>query len=223
MAMSTAAVPETAPSDRDVIDEVRGGDRAQFAILVRRYNQRLFRAARAILGDDAEAEDAVQQAYLDAYRNLDRFRGESSFSTWLTRIAVNAAIARLHGRRRLAEVTDDVRVVPDPVEPPETADDVVAARELARLVERHVDALPDGLRVVLVLRDIEEMDTAATAAALGLSAEVVRVRLHRARAALQAAISADIGRELDGMFRYLGDRCDRMTARVMRAIGALPL
>ena len=216
--MTSAIARQPAPSDLEIIDEVRGGDRARFALLVRRYNQRLFRAARAILGDDAEAEDAVQQAYLDAYRNLDRFRGESSFSTWLTRIAVNAAITRLHGRRRLAEVPDDVRAVPDPIE---TADDVVAARELAHLVERHVDALPDALRVVLVLRDLEEMDTASTAAVLGLSAEAVRVRLHRARAALQAAITADIGREIDGMFRYLGDRCDRMTARVMASIADL--
>src|SRR5678815_4787357 len=102
---SAATSPSRTPTDLAVVDEIRAGDHAQFAVLVRRYNQRLFRTARAILGDDIEAEDAVQQAYLDAYRNLDQFRGEAGFGTWLTRITVNAAIARLRGRRRLAEVT----------------------------------------------------------------------------------------------------------------------
>jgi RNA polymerase sigma-70 factor, ECF subfamily len=208
-----------APSDLDVIDEIRAGDRARFAVLVRRYNQRLFRTARAILGDDAEAEDAVQQGYLDAYRHLDQFRGDSAFGTWLTRIVVNAAIARLRGQRRLAEVTT--------AEPPadaassESAHDTVANLELARLIERHVDGLPEALRVVLVLRDLEDLDTAETAAVLGITGEAVRVRLHRARAALQAAVAADIGRELDATFRFLGAQCDRMTARVMAGIDAL--
>src|SRR5262245_53794553 len=112
--MTSAVARQPAPSALQIIDEVRGGASARFALLVRAYNQRRCRGARAMLGDGAEAEDAVQQAYVDAYRNLDRFRGESSFSTWLTRIAVNAAITRLHaGRRRLAEVPDGVRVLPD--------------------------------------------------------------------------------------------------------------
>lgn|SRR5690242_13453855 len=207
-----------APSDLAVVDEIRAGDHAQFAVLVRRYNQRLFRTARAILGDDVEAEDAVQQAYLDAYRNLDQFRGESGFGTWLTRITVNAAIARLRGRRRLAEVAEaESAPATDPIE---SAHEAVANQELARLIERHVDALPEALRVVLVLRDLEDLDTAETAAVLGISGEAVRVRLHRARAALQVAVAADIGREFDTTFRFLGARCDRMTAAVMEAISA---
>lgn len=216
--MPSAATSRT-PTDLAVVDEIRAGDHAQFAVLVRRYNQRLFRTARAILGDDVEAEDAVQQAYLDAYRNLDQFRGEAGFGTWLTRITVNAAIARLRGRRRLAEVT--VSDAAPPTETIESAHDAVANQEIARLIERHVDALPEALRVVLVLRDLEDVDTAETAAVLGISAEAVRVRLHRARAALQAAVAADIGRELDATFRFLGARCDRITALVMAKIAAL--
>ena len=216
--MAPSVAPNRTPSDLAVIDEVRAGDRAQFAVLVRRYNQRLFRTARAILGDDAEAEDAVQQAYLDAYRHLDQFRGDAEFGTWLTRIAVNAAIARLRGRRRLAEVTAEA---PAPAGPVESAHDAIANQELARLIERHVDSLPEALRVVLVLRDLEDLDTAETAAVLGISSEAVRVRLHRARASLQASVAADVGRELDATFRFLGERCDRITGRVMSALAEL--
>jgi RNA polymerase sigma-70 factor, ECF subfamily len=216
--MATSAATSRNLSDLAVIEEVRGGDRAQFAVLVRRYNQRLFRTARAILGDDAEAEDAVQQAYLDAYRHLDQFRGDSEFGTWLTRITVNAAIARLRGRRRLAEVTAGAAAPADPVE---SAHEAIENQELARLIERHVDDLPEALRVVLVLRDLEDLDTAETAAVLGISSEAVRVRLHRARASLQASVASDVGRELDQTFRFLGERCNRITERVMAALSAL--
>jgi RNA polymerase sigma-70 factor (ECF subfamily) len=216
--MATSAATSRNLSDLAVIEEVRGGDRAQFAVLVRRYNQRLFRTARAILGDDAEAEDAVQQAYLDAYRHLDQFRGDSEFGTWLTRITVNAAIARLRGRRRLAEVTAGAAAPADPVE---SAHEAIENQELARLNERHVDDLPEALRVVLVLRDLEDLDTAETAAVLGISSEAVRVRLHRARASLQASVASDVGRELDQTFRFLGERCNRITERVMAALSAL--
>jgi RNA polymerase sigma-70 factor (ECF subfamily) len=221
MSMADPSVVEPAsPSDADVISEVCAGDRARFGILVRRYNQRLFRTARAIVGDDAEAEDVVQQTYLDAFRNLGQFRGEAAFSTWLTRIAVHVAISRSHKRRRLAEVVADAEAAPM-----ETIADsayaAVADRELARLIERHIDRLPDGLRIVLVLRDLEELDTAQTADALDISPEAVRVRLHRARAELRASVDAELDRELGSSFRFLGTRCDRMYERVMAAIESL--
>jgi RNA polymerase sigma-70 factor (ECF subfamily) len=211
-----APTEATEPTDIELVSAVCGGDRAPFAILVRRHNQRLFRAARAIVGDDAEAEDVVQQAYLDAFRNLSQFRGDAAFSTWLTKITVNAATTRVRGRRRLAEVVDLADAGTGAVV--DSAHEAVANRELARLIERHIDDLPEALRVVLVLRDLEELDTAETAEVLGLSLEAVRVRLHRARGTLQAVVAAEIGRELGGTFRYLGDRCAAMQARVMAAI-----
>lgn len=199
-------------SDAETIAAVIGGDDGQFATLVRRHNQTLFRACRAVLHDDAEAEDAVQAAWLSAYRALSSFRGDASFRTWATRIAVNEASSRLRGRRRLSLVPleDSMSGTADPER--ETLDG-----ELGRLLERKIDALPDGMRAVLVLRDVIELDTAETAACLGIGPEAVRVRLHRARHALAESLSDTLAEKV---WRFDGDRCARVLARVMAAIRA---
>src|SRR5690606_17705255 len=154
-----ATEPAPAPSpDAALLARVRSGDAAAFEILMRRYNQRLYRVARSVVKDSAEAEDVVQQAYLLAYVNADQFAGRSSLSTWLTRIALNEALGRV--RRRGGDVTDvnavhDWRsgsnMAPDP-------EDQVSRRELARLLESAVDRLPENYRVVFALRELEGLD-----------------------------------------------------------------
>jgi RNA polymerase sigma-70 factor (ECF subfamily) len=218
MSMHTSAaespVHDQAP-DAEVVAAVLAGDRAAFAILVRRHNQRLYRACRAVLGDDTEAEDAVQTAWVNVYRNLASFRGEARFSTWATRIAVNEASARLRQRRRLVAVSDEDVTMPDRRNP----EDDATTRELGRLLERQLDELPEGMRAVLVLRDVLELDTAETASCLGIGEEAVRVRLHRARQAMARQMSGLVEQGGAAVWRFDGERCRRMVAEVMTAIG----
>jgi RNA polymerase sigma-70 factor (ECF subfamily) len=216
MIMSTTSAAPV-PEDADLVTAVLGGDKAAYETLVRRHNQRLFRAARAIVRDDDEAEDVVQQVWVAAYQGLAGFRGESALTTWLTRIVVNEALARRRRQKKgehLALIDEEARAVTDGRTPEEEA----AAGELGRLLEAHIDRLPDIYREVLVLRDVEEMTTAETAACLGVSEETVRVRLHRARRELQGSLSEAVGSSLPNAFRFAGARCDRIAAHVMAAI-----
>src|SRR5215510_8256683 len=193
--------------DRDIIARVVAGEHALFEILVRRYNQRLFRAARAITRSDADAEDVLQQAWLSVFRNLSQFRGDASFATWATRIAVREAISITRKRPIVAEVVDAASDV---------APDVDLARaRIGALLESCLAAIPQGNREVMVLRDVLELDTAETAACLGLSEEAVRVRLHRARAAVAAALTEQLADHAREIYKFDGGRCDRMTAFVM--------
>ena len=207
----TEPAPAHDPTDRDVIDRVLAGGRSDFEVLVRRYNQRLYRAARAITRDDQEAEDVLQQGWLQVFRNLRQYRGEAAFSTWATRIVVHEAIAAGRKRPLVAEVRDSV-------DGDATPDDAVDRVQLGHLLERCLNTIPQGNREVLVMRDVLELDTAETAACLGLTEEAVRVRLHRARAAVAAAIDDRITREARDLYSFLGARCDRMTAVVMGQI-----
>ncbi len=196
--------------DRDVIARVLAGDRAAFEILVRRHNQRMFRAARAITRTDVDAEDVLQQAWLGVYKNLAQFRGDASFPTWATRIAVNEAIALTRKRPMVAEVVDTAS---------EAAPDTDLARaQVGALLEHCLANIPQGNREVMVLRDILELDTAETAACLGLTEEAVRVRLHRARAAIAAAVTEQLAGHAREIYSFDGARCDRMTAHVMRNV-----
>ena len=211
---SALAEADSGAPDAEVITRVLGGDRGAFAILVRRHNQRLFRAARAVLGEDAEAEDAVQTAWVSAFRNLAGYRGEARFSTWVTRIAVHEASSRLRARRRLVAVPQEVETMSLRPTPEDDAVNV----ELGRLLERQLDELPDGMRAVVVLRDILELDTAETAACLGIAEEAVRVRLHRARHAMARQMTGLIEQGGPAVWRFDGERCARMTAAVMAAV-----
>lgn len=193
-------------TDTQLIERIRAGARGDFEVLVRRHNQRLYRAARAIMKSDDEAEDVVQQAWLDVFRHLGQYRGDAAFTTWATRIAVNAAISHARKRPVIAEVQD----MPTHDKP----DADVERSELGVLLEECLDRLPQGNREVMVLRDVLELDTAETAAALGLSEEAVRVRLHRAR----SAVAASLVDRIDNVYKFDGARCDRITRHVMAAI-----
>lgn len=217
-------------ADPELAGCIAAGDRAAFEILMRRHNRTMYRAARGVLRDDAEAEDAVQDAWIDAWRAIGRFRGEAKLSTWLTRIAVNVALARRRKRNRSAEILridgehdmdtigDDEGTTPAPERP-----DAAAARgETRALIERAVDALPDAFRAVFVLRAIEEMTVEEAAAALGIPEATVRTRFFRARGQLRETLAREIDVALEGAFGFAGARCDRIVARVLARLDAAP-
>lgn len=206
--MTTQLAPRGA-DDAELIARVLAGSRDDFETIVRRHNQRLFRAARAVLRSDSDAEDALQQAWLDIYRNLGSFRGDAAFSTWATRITVNAALLQARKRPALSEAAD--------VETGSGPDVELERVEIGRVLEGCLAQLPQGNREVMVLRDVLELDTAETAACLGLTEEAVRVRLHRARAAVAAALTE---LTLDHVYEFDGARCDRVTCAVMAALPA---
>jgi RNA polymerase sigma-70 factor, ECF subfamily len=221
------AASETAQlSDDELVRGVLAGERSLFEPLMRRHNQRLYRAARAIVRDDAEAEDVAQEAWVRAYQHLNQFEGRAGFATWLTRIAVNEALARVKRRARHEEIDameefrrDRVAQLSSRAPDPEQH---VGAGETRALLERSIDALPDNFRQVLMLREVEEMTTAETAECLGISEENVKVRLHRARALLRRELYARAGAASTQAFPFLGPRCDRLVRSVMQRIAALP-
>lgn len=211
-------------SDAALVQGIADGNVAAFEVLVRRHNQRLFRAARAILRDDAEAEDVVQEAYLQAYGALKDFRTESKLSTWLVRIAVNEALMRLRKRARRADIMplhpDADDALADTVhEDMSTGPELAAQRaEMRRLLEMQIDALPETYRIVFVLRGIEELSVEETAEALGIPAATVRSRFFRARSLLREGLASKVDLAYEDAFAFAGERCDRITARVMQRI-----
>lgn len=207
--------PHRELTDAAAIEAVLAGDRAPFAVLVRRHNQTMFRACRAVLRNDQDAEDAVQSAWINVYRALSSFRADATFRTWATRIAVNEASTRLRSHRRFAEVPMEETTMDESARPDQTTFE----HEVGRVLEREIDALPEGMRAVLVLRDVVELDTAETARCLGIEEENVRVRLHRARQALSQRLAGS--EDLTGVWRFDGERCARVLARVMNRIGEL--
>ncbi len=207
-------------SDADVVRRVRGGETALFEVLVRRHDQRVYRTIRSMIRDEDEVEDAMQQAWVQAYLHLGAFQGNAAFSTWLVRIAANEALQRLRRRGPLARVPE-VEEQEDVMGPGEDPEERAAAREALRLLERAVDALPPHHRLVFVLREVEGLSTAETAEALGIAEEAAKVRLHRARAALRRALEQTLGEAAVEAFPFHAPRCDRMVARVMEAIEAL--
>jgi RNA polymerase sigma factor (sigma-70 family) len=210
-------------------------DHAAFEALMRRHNGRLFRIARAILKNETEAEDALQDAYLDAYRHIGDFRGASQPATWLTRIVINQALMRLRRRKRDRTVVPFVGystaasdVETDPVED-EVADDriesppgIVLRAEVRRLLERRIDALPVAFRTVFVMRDVEDMSVQETADCLAIPAATVRTRLFRARALLREALARDLDTVTTEVFGFAGARCDRIVAGVLAQAGGPP-
>lgn len=202
-----------APPDAELIRRVRGGEPDLFELLMRRHNPRVYRAIRALLRDEAEVEDAMQQTYLLAYARLDAFAGEAAFSTWLTRIAVNEALGRLRRSGRTEALdAEDGEDAPGIDESPE---DRAAAHEAMAFLGRALERLPAAHRLVFVLRDVEELSTAEAAEVLGISDELVKVRLHRARGALRGVLAQAAGRSLAEAFPFLAPRCDRVVAAVM--------
>jgi RNA polymerase sigma-70 factor (ECF subfamily) len=206
-------------TDEEVVDRVRGGDAALFEVLMRRYNERLYRTARAVLGTDEEAEDVVQQSYVSAFQHLAQFAGRARFSTWLTRIVLNEAYARARRRGRLVQApwdaSEEERFVAEPSSPGPSPEVAAAHGELRGLLETAIETLPMHYRVVFVMRSVELMNTADTAACLDLSEEAVKTRLHRAHGLLRRTLCEAIGTESPDVFRFYRPRCDRLVAAVM--------
>lgn len=202
--------PPLDPPDSAVVADVLRGATDRFAIIVQRYNQRLYRVARGVLGDDPESEDALQQTWLQALSGLDRFRGEASLATWLTAIVLREARARR--RRRPLVLQFDASTPSNDPSPLERT----TAAELQHLLERMIDALPPPQRMVFVLRELEQMSVAETAAALGISSALVKVRTFRARRRLQARLRScpDVAERLRTAYGFAGTRCARMWIRV---------
>jgi RNA polymerase sigma-70 factor, ECF subfamily len=206
-------------SDEEVVNRVKAGESALFEVLMRRYNQRLFRVTRSILRDDAEAEDVMQQAYLNAYAHLGQFEGRASFATWLTRIAVHEASARVR-RRRFAEGEtlrehEEAASLADRSPGPE---EQLLAGEVRLLLESAIDALPVHYRCAFVLRDVEGLGTAEAAESLGISEDLVKTRLHRARAILRDELCRLAGDEIGRAFSFHLSRCDRVVSGVMALV-----
>ncbi|HYS54398.1 MAG TPA: RNA polymerase sigma factor [Thermoanaerobaculia bacterium] len=202
-------------TDSEVVRRVLDGDPALFETLMRRHNQRMYRAVRAILRSDDAVEDVVQQAYLNAYTHLDQFAGNAQFSTWLTRIAVNEALG--HRRRQGLPFEEgeeyDVadRKTPDP-------ERQAAASELRQVMEEEVESLPDAFRVAFVMREVEGLSTTETADSLGISEDLVKTRLHRARAMLRDNLYKRAGITVESLFEFGNARCDRVVNAVMKML-----
>jgi RNA polymerase sigma-70 factor (ECF subfamily) len=220
---SVTGSARAALSDEEVIARVALGEAALFEVIMRRYNQRLFRVVRSIVGEDHEAEDAVQEVYLSAYSHLGQFAGEAQFSTWLTRIAINEALARRLRRARGPELNfkeeDDAMLESVSARNPE---DEASRREMSRMLENAIDELPAIYRIVFVMREMEQMSTAETASALQIAEEATKVRLHRARGLLREAMSARMQASLTDVYPFLGRRCDRIVRAVMNTLASRP-
>ncbi len=213
--------------DLDVAKRVLAGEPALFELIMRRYNRRLFRIARGILGEDAEAEDAVQDAYVKAYFRLGQFRGPDGFATWLCRITSREALMRRRARSRARLTTlSELDLAPSPEA---TMADVRSThsnpeaglheRQLYALMEQAIDALPEAYRSVFMLRAVEQMTVAETAQCLDLEEATVKTRLHRARRRLQQGLSGELSAALTGVFDFDGERCDRLVRGVFQRIG----
>lgn len=211
-------------SEEELVRRTAAGDHGAFEALMRRYNRVLYRTARSILKDDAEAEDALQEAYLLAYRGLGKFRGESSLSTWLTRIVVNESIGRLRKMQRRAEIirldaeppqsedSEEAGMSETAVEQPEQA---ALRGEARRLIESRIDRLPDAFRTVFVMRAVEELTVEETAACLNIPEATVRTRFFRAKSMLREALARELDFALEEAFSFDGARCDRIVAGVL--------
>jgi RNA polymerase sigma-70 factor (ECF subfamily) len=215
-------------NDSDLAVLIAHKDQAAFEAfesLMRKHNGRLFRIARSILRDDSEAEDALQDAYLDAYRNIEGFRGGSQLATWLTRVVINQALGRLRkqkrervvvpfARRRSGKPNDhQLDLADDKGESPTNA---ALRAEVRRMLERRIDELPVAFRTVFVMREVEDMTVQETAECLSIPAATVRSRLFRARALLRESLARDLDTATVDVFPFAGERCDRIVAGVLR-------
>ena len=226
MNKNLSTTPRADAPDPELAERVAAGDTGAFEVLMRRHNRMLFRTARAILRDDAEAEDALQEAYLHAYKAIGSWRHEARLSTWFARIVANEALMRLRKQARRAEIVPiQANTAPDVLDQlPDTAMEKTPERsaerqQIRRLLETQIDALPDDYRAVFMLRAVEELSVEETAGVLGIPQATVRSRLFRARSLLREALAAKIDLAHEEAFAFAGERCDRIVANVMRRIG----
>ncbi len=221
--MLETQVEAAAGGEQALLARARRRDEEAVRTIIRQNNRRLFRMARAILKDDNEAEDAVQESYVRAFTHLADFRAEAALGTWLTRIVMNEAYGRLRRRRPTLDwesaepaLAAQAQIIPFPSglsrSDPETA---MAQNQIHALLERAIDALPERFRTVLVARLVEDMSVQETADLLSLNPETVKTRLHRARLLLRADLERQIGPALTGVFPFAGARCERMAEAVL--------
>ena len=224
--MDVQPVPPNAANDDSLVRDIRRGSPTAFGAMMRRYNRRLYRTARAILKDDSLAEDALQEAYLAAFRHMDEFRGDAALGTWLTRIVVNQALQALRRTRRDRvvvpfEESDAQHEALNVADSPDTGPENMLLRsQTRRLIERNIDALPEGYRTVFVLREVEDLTVEETAAALDIPAATVRTRLFRAKARLRESLAQQMDVATQDAFGFDGERCDRIVRTVLDRIEA---
>lgn len=227
---ATKPLLPTPPQSAEILDEellvrARAGDRLASELLMRRHNRRVYRAVRAVLRSADEVEDVMQQTYVSAFSHLDQFHGNARFSTWLCRIAFNEALARVRQRGRFVSIDTVPELFGSDLDQRTAAADPereMGARELGRFVEVAVDGLADIYRSVLIFREIEGLTTSETALILGVEENVVKTRLHRARALVRQAIEQRIGQQLGEAYAFEAPRCDRVVAAVLARLPVLP-
>jgi len=212
----------TFPCDEEIVSKVIAGEVALFEVLMRRHNQRVYRTIRAILKDEVEVEDVMQQTYICVYSKLRQFAGTAKFSTWLTKIAINEALGRIRREARFVSGQDvaqlgngtPMKLATDDANPEERA----GTRELVTMLESAIDALPQSYRSVVMLREIEGMSTAEAAEVLGVTEDVVKTRLHRAKEHIRELLIERVNAKAGETFPFYAPRCDRVVARVLIGI-----
>ena len=223
-----ASVDYASLDDAALVALVRGGDRQAFRHIMQRCNQRLFRVARAVIGEDSEAEDVLQESYMRAYHKLDSFRGDSTLLTWLTTIVLNEARGRLRKRHTMvgleqvdAAPDDTHQVIQFPSKFGSEDPAASAARsQIRHLLERAIDKLPPAFRIVYMMREVEEFSVEETASQLGVKPETVKTRLHRARRLLRLSLHDHLADTLGEAFPFMGKRCARVSDAVMARLDA---
>ena len=213
------------PEDAELVRRALERDEAAVRAIMQANNRRLYRLARGILRNDGEAEDVVQEAYVRAFTHLEQFRGDSSLSTWLSRIAMNEALGRLRRQRRGVEWSEmeksapQAQIIPFPLASSDDPEKSMAQREIQTVVEHAIDELPEPFRLVFITRVIEGMNVEETAQILGLTPETVKTRLHRARNLLRGNVERKIGPVMMEAFPFAGRRCERLTKAVLKRLG----
>jgi RNA polymerase sigma-70 factor (ECF subfamily) len=219
--MQATNPPMSTLTDEQIVARVRAGETQLFELIMRRHNRTIYRAARAILRDEREAEDVMQDAYVRAYEHLHEFEGRARFSTWLTRIAVHEALARVRRVRRFPPLETQTQETQSmPTGPRFSPEQQASDGEMRTVLDRAIDGLPDEFRTVFVLRAVEEMSGAETAECLGIPEETVKTRLFRARARLQEALLEVLEPSARDAYEFHLSRCDRVIAAVFARLGA---
>jgi RNA polymerase sigma-70 factor (ECF subfamily) len=218
-------IPPSGASDADLVRRARAREEAAVRAIMQTNNRRLYRLARGILRNDGEAEDVVQETYVRAFTHLDQFHGDSSLSTWLSRIAINEALGRLRRQRpgvewtSLPQGTIEAQIIQFPLASAVDPEKSMAQREIQHVVEHAIDELPEAFRIVFITRVIEGMNVEETAEILDLKPETVKTRLHRARTMLRDNVERKIGPVVMDAFPFAGKRCERLSAAVLKRLG----
>lgn len=219
-----ATPPPPPPDDRSLALRIGSGDRSAFELLMRRYNRRLYRLARTYLRDDSEAKDALQEAYLCAYRSIAQFRGEAALSTWLSRLVLNECNARLRRSSRREHIVSIVSteghmdLCSQVAAPGESPDSEIGRAQMRSVLERKVGELPEIFRLVFVMRSIEELSIQEIAGILSIPEETVRSRHFRAKGMLRESLAQEVDLAEGDIFEFGGRCCDEMVARVLEGI-----